>query len=296
MSHPSQTPDPQDPNTKDFGPTRAYFGPPNTPPPGGGYGYGGQPLHPETGQPYPPQAWMGGYQGHPDYGQRAQNSNGLAIASLILGIVGLALAWIPIINYVAMVLGLIALVLGGIGIFKSHRMMSIAGGVLGLVAIVASFAVYAAFVNSVNTAVEEYNGAVAEAPSSDEVIVTPAPGYEAPYVPEAEGEGYPAPGNEVTADELYTLDNAKDTAGNYLEYMHMSRTGLINQLEFDGFASDDAVTAVDSLGANWNEQAALQAQWYTQYTEWNGAHLRDQLEWDGFTTEQAKYGVEQAGL
>lgn len=35
-----------------------------------------------------------------------------------------------------------------------------------------------------------------------------------------------------------------------------SRAGLIDRLEADGFSKVDAVTAVDSLGADWRQQAA----------------------------------------
>lgn len=38
-----------------------------------------------------------------------------------------------------------------------------------------------------------------------------------------------------------------------------SRTGLIDRLQQDGFSSMDAVTAVDSLGADWTQQAARYA-------------------------------------
>src|SRR5688500_3882503 len=144
MSHPSQIPGPRDPQGQQpppwFDPSQGYQ---QAPPPG--YRY----------EP-----------GYPPYVPQESKSNGLAISSLILGIVGLSLAWIPIVNYIAMVLGLIALVLGGIGIFKSHRIMSIAGAVLGLVAIVASFAVIASFANAMNEAAEDYNAAVAEAPAA----------------------------------------------------------------------------------------------------------------------------------
>jgi hypothetical protein len=144
----------------------------------------------------PPPPWFnpaaGDYQGYQGYHQAPQgwgpppapqNSSGLAIASIILGIVGLALAWVPIVNYIAMVLGLIALVLGGVGIFKSHRMMSIAGAVLGLVAIVASLAVYAAFVNSLNSASGTYAGTTN------------------PFSAEVEGEGYPLGEEEALEGE-----------------------------------------------------------------------------------------------
>jgi len=177
MSHPSQTPDPR--NQADAGQQHAQQYAPHLPGYSsgeqfsGGYGYGGQPIDPATGYPYPPQGWAP---------PSPSKSNGLAIASLIVGVVALALAWIPIINYAAMVLGIIGLVLGGIGIFQSHRMMSIAGATLSLVAIVVSFAVFASFANSVDQAVDDYNSATSAIPS-DPALTDPDLGYEA--------EGYP---------------------------------------------------------------------------------------------------------
>ena len=145
MSHPSQTPQPRQ---------QAEAGLQYT-----GYGYGGQPIDPRTGQPVWPGYTQGGYVQAPE-----KNSNGLAIGSLILGIVGLALSWIPIINYIAVVLGIIGLVLGGIGIFKSNRLMSIAGAVVSLIAIVASFMVFASFANAVDDAVNDVEQSTPVAP------------------------------------------------------------------------------------------------------------------------------------
>jgi hypothetical protein len=156
-----------------------------------GYGYGGQPIDPYTGQPFPP-----------GYGQRAQKSNALGITSLTLGIVGLLLSWIPIISYLAFALGILGVVFGGIGIFKSHRLMSIIGTALGVITIVVSIITYVSLVNDLNGVVDKVNAATSGA-QSDEVIVTPAPGYEEPYTgEEAEGEGYPYGGEEGLQGEI----------------------------------------------------------------------------------------------
>jgi hypothetical protein len=154
-----------------------------------GYGYGGQPTNPYTGQPFPP-----------DYGRPAQKSNGWAITSLTLGIVGLLLSWIPIISYLAFALGILAVVFGGVGIFKSHRLMSIIGTALGVITIVVSIITYVSLVNDLNGVVDKVNAATSGA-QSDEVIVTPAPGYEEPYTgEEAEGEGYPTGEEALQSD------------------------------------------------------------------------------------------------
>lgn len=51
------------------------------------------------------------------------------------------------------------------------------------------------------------------------------------------------------------LKKAKD----YLAIMAFSYSGLKAQLEFDKFTSSQAIYAVNSCGANWNEQAVKKA-------------------------------------
>jgi len=75
-----------------------------------------------------------------------------------------------------------------------------------------------------------------------------------------------------------------------------SRTGLIKQLEFEGYSADDATYAVDVLNVDWNEQAAKSAQDYLDMTSFSHSGLVKQLEFEGFTPEQAEYGVNATGL
>jgi hypothetical protein len=67
-------------------------------------------------------------------------------------------------------------------------------------------------------------------------------------------------------------------------------------LEYEGYSTDDATWAVDSLNINWNEQAAKTAKDYLDYSSFSRSGLIDQLEYDGYTATQAEYGVSQAGL
>lgn len=85
-------------------------------------------------------------------------------------------------------------------------------------------------------------------------------------------------------------------AQDYLDYSAFSRSGLIDQLEFEGFSTQDATAAVDSLNVDWDEQAALKAQEYLDYSSFSRSGLIDQLVFEGFTQSQAQYGVNQAGL
>ena len=100
----------------------------------------------------------------------------------------------------------------------------------------------------------------------------------------------PAP--EFTRAEENAIQKAKD----YLDYTSFSRSGLIDQLEFEGFATAEATLAVDYLDVDWNDQAWLKAEEYLDYTSFSRSGLIDQLEFEGFTRDQAIYGVDKAGL
>jgi hypothetical protein len=90
--------------------------------------------------------------------------------------------------------------------------------------------------------------------------------------------------------------NAVSKAEDYLDYTSFSRQGLIQQLEFDGFSTEDATFAVDHVTVDWNEQAAKKAKDYLDYTSFSRSGLINQLEFDGFTPAQAAYGVAETGL
>ena len=89
--------------------------------------------------------------------------------------------------------------------------------------------------------------------------------------------------------------NAREKAAHYLELMAFSRSGLIDQLEYEGFTTTEAEYGVDAQGANWNAQAALQAAHYLELMAFSRSGLIDQLEYEGFTRTQAEYGVGAVG-
>ena len=88
--------------------------------------------------------------------------------------------------------------------------------------------------------------------------------------------------------------NAVGTARNYLDFAAFSRSGLIDQLEFEGYSNDESTRAVDSLDVDWNAQAAASAENYLSFTSFSRSGLVDQLEFEGFTPAQAEHGVSQA--
>lgn len=88
--------------------------------------------------------------------------------------------------------------------------------------------------------------------------------------------------------------SALQMAHDYLRSSAFSRTGLIEQLEYEGFSKDDAAYAVDNCGADWKAQAALMAKQYRKSSAFSHNGLVEQLEYEGFTHEQAEYGATQS--
>jgi hypothetical protein len=90
--------------------------------------------------------------------------------------------------------------------------------------------------------------------------------------------------------------NALRKAGDYLKYTAFSRPGLIGQLEYEKYSTDDATWAVDRVTVDWNEQAAKKAKSYLEYSSFSRSGLVDQLLYEGYSPEQAEYGVSKTGL
>ena len=98
------------------------------------------------------------------------------------------------------------------------------------------------------------------------------------------------------ADDLTTgQKNALKAAVNYLNYAPFSRNGLIGQLKYEGFTSDEAAFAADNCGADWNEQALKEAADYLDYSAFSYSGLIDQLEYEEYTPDQAKYAADNCG-
>ena len=89
--------------------------------------------------------------------------------------------------------------------------------------------------------------------------------------------------------------NALRSALQYLNTMAFSKSGLIDQLEYEGYSTEEATYAVENCGADWNEQAAKSAQNYINTMSFSRSGLIDQLIYEGFTREQAEYGVSTVG-
>lgn len=118
--------------------------------------------------------------------------------------------------------------------------------------------------------------------TQDATTPTDAPSDQAP---EVVGSGF-----------TVSQENAIESAQNYLSTAPFSESGLIEQLEFEGYSKDDASFAVSHIQVDWNEQAARSAANYLDSMPFSRSGLIEQLEFEGFTHSQAVYGVNQTGL
>ena len=112
----------------------------------------------------------------------------------------------------------------------------------------------------------------------------------------ADQVGLSSSGGSGSSGETVSQANAVESAESYLRFSSFSRTGLIEQLEFEGYSNSDAVYAVDKLNPDWFEQAAKSAQSYLDFTSFSRQRLIDQLKFEGFTTQEATYGADAVGL
>lgn len=105
--------------------------------PGGAAPQGGQPMPPSYGQ-MPQQPMPQGYGQMPGNPER----NGLGLAALILGIVGLLFCLVPLTGFIGLILGVTGLALGFAGLSRvrkaqaSNKNTTISGIVLSAIAIV----------------------------------------------------------------------------------------------------------------------------------------------------------------
>lgn len=100
--------------------------------------------------------------------------------------------------------------------------------------------------------------------------------------------------NESTTGLTSAQRNAIGSARSYINMTSFSRSGLIDQLKYEGFGRKVATFAVDYLGVNWKRQAFLSARDYLDMTSFSLSGLIEQLRYEGFTLAQATYGARRA--
>lgn len=96
---------------------------------------------------------------------------------------------------------------------------------------------------------------------------------------------------EATFGEQNALKRAKA----YLEVIAFSYSGLVEQLEYEGFSHSEATYGAEHCDADWYAQAAQKAADYLDIFSFSRSGLIEQLEYVGFTHDQAVYGAEQNG-
>ncbi|MEG2934524.1 MAG: Ltp family lipoprotein [Gordonibacter sp.] len=113
-------------------------------------------------------------------------------------------------------------------------------------------------------------------------VETPAPKVETP-APAAPAE---------TAGQKNAVKKAKS----YINVSAFSYSGLIEQLEYSKFSTEDATYGADNCGANWMTQAEKKAASYLEVSSFSRDGLIEQLVYSGFTEEQAVHGADSVGL
>lgn len=101
----------------------------------------------------------------------------------------------------------------------------------------------------------------------------------------------PASSSNPTLGEQNALRSARD----YVDMAGFSYTGLIGQLEYEGYSHEESVYGADNCGADWNTEAAESAKDYMDMTAFSRQGLIDQLLYEGYTQEQAEYGAASVG-
>lgn len=86
--------------------------------------------------------------------------------------------------------------------------------------------------------------------------------------------------------------NAVSSAASYLKYSSFSRSGLISQLQYEGFSLSDATYGTDAQNANWNTQAVKTGASYLRSSSFSRSGLISQLQFEGFSGSEATYGTD----
>jgi hypothetical protein len=126
-------------------------------------------------------------------------------------------------------------------------------------------------------------------------VAAPEPAPEPTVEPEPTPEPEPEP-EPVEPEFTLAQEQAIGSAQDYLAYTAFSKSGLVDQLIFEGFSQADAEFAVEHITVDWDEQAVKSGQSYLDLMHFSRSGLIEQLEYEGFSTKQATYAVDQLGL
>lgn len=90
-------------------------------------------------------------------------------------------------------------------------------------------------------------------------------------------------------------EQAYDKAMQYLSTKSFSHDGLIQQLEFEQFSTEDATFAADNCGADWREQACKEAKQYLSTQAFSQTGLSKQLQFEKYSVDDADYAAANCG-
>jgi hypothetical protein len=179
---------------------------------------------------------------------------GLGIASLILGIIGTAFAFIPIINNAAFVLGIIGLILGIIGLIKKNKKgITITGLILCILAMVITLALQASYKKTLDTAQNKLSDASGE--NTEEILGKDVTVDLGAFTVSEEQYGMTKTSLPVTVANLtnesksFSIQleaDASDGSRIKDDYVYANDLGAGQKQEFDAFAyvSSDQLEAV----------------------------------------------------
>lgn len=223
----------------------------------------------------------------PMVGTAATKPKGLALAALIVGIVGFLTGLLPI---VGAVIGVAAVVLAIFALVnKQSKGMSITGLILGAVAIISSLAMAAGFASFT----ANYSADPMPLPAISEPADTAEPAEE----PSEEPEEPVASEEPETPDVPVEYASALEKADTYVNYMYMSKAGLYDQLTSEygeQFSEEAAQYALDNVDADWKANALEKAKSYQETMSMSPEAIRDQLVsefGEQFTQEEADYAI-----
>lgn len=77
--------------------------------------------------------------------EQVQKKNGIGTAGFVLALIGLILCWVPVLNWILWILGVVFSI---IGVFKKPKGLSIAGLVISFIGIIVMLTVAAAVLAS----------------------------------------------------------------------------------------------------------------------------------------------------
>ena len=100
----------------------------------------------------------------------------------------------------------------------------------------------------------------------------------------------------IAARENVNQSNARKKGASYLSYSSFSRSGLIKQLEYEGFSNADATYGADAQNADWNKQAVKKGASYLSYSSFSRTGLIKQLEYEGFSNLEAIFGTDAQNM